>query len=168
MIDAPLAPKTASAMALGRAREGARALPAIRAGIAAGVIGLLLLQLAGAVVYDESPWKLLRMVAALARGPQALEPDDEFDAGLVSLGLFLFLSLSVLYSLALAALLADAPRRFAPALGIAFGLGLYAVNFHGFTALFPWFVPYRTPDVVLVHAIFGFAAARGLSLFRRR
>ena len=30
------------------------------------------------------------------------------------------------------------------------------------------FVPYRTPDVVLVHAIFGFAAARGLSLFRRR
>jgi len=120
------------------------------------------------VIYDESPWKLMRMFAALARGPAALEREDEFDAALVAMGALLYFSLSVLYSLALSALAAEVPRRLAPALGVAFGLALYVANFHGFTALFPWFVPYRTLDTVLAHGLFGLLAARGLSHFRRR
>lgn len=150
------------------ARPVPGALPAIQAGLVAGALALLVLQLAGIAIYDESPWKLMRMFAAIARGPAALEPEDEFDAGVVALGTLLFFSLSVLYSLALATLAADLPRRVLPALGIAFGLALYVANFHGFTALFPWFVPYRTFDTILAHAIFGVAAARGLSHFRRR
>lgn len=166
MIDAPFHSKTAGLLREGAARGKPRALPSIQAGLAAGALALFLLQFAGVMIYDESPWKLLRMVAALARGPAALEPEDEFDAGLVALGALLFFALSVLYALALAALVAEAPGL-APAIGIAFGLALYVANFHGFTALFPWFVPYRTADTLLVHALFGFAAARGLSLFRR-
>jgi len=126
------------------------------------------MQFFGIVVYDESPWKLPRMLAAMARGPSVLQPEDEFDAALIALGATLFLAIALLYSLALACVLSEAPRRWAPALGIAFGVALYVANFHGFTAIFPWFVPYRTLDTVLVHAIFGFAAARGYSLFRRR
>jgi len=167
-MDAPLSRKTATTMDVGTARRGPRALPAIQAGLFAGAAALLLLQVAGVVVYDESPWKLMRMFAALARGPAALEPEDEFDAALVAMGALLYFSLSVLYSLALSALAAEVPRRLAPALGVAFGLALYVANFHGFTALFPWFVPYRTLDTVLAHGLFGFLAARGLSHFRRR
>lgn len=168
MVDAQVIRKATPPARSATARAALRALPAIQAGLAAGVIALLLLQFVGIAIYDESPWKLMRMLAALARGPAVLEPEDEFDAGLVALGTFLFLSLSVLYSLALAALVSEAPRRSAAAIGIAFGLTLYVANFHAFTALFPWFIPYRTFDTMLVHAIFGFAAVGGLSLFRRR
>lgn len=150
------------------ARRRLRPGPAIQAGLAAGIVALLLMQFFGIVVYDESPWRFPRMLAAMARGPSALQPEDEFDAGLVALGATLFLAICVLYSLALSGLLEESPRRFAPALGIAFGLALYVANFHGLTAIFPWLVAYRTLDTVLVHAFFGFAAARGYSLLRRR
>ena len=96
MMDAHLSRKTAAAMNVGTARRGPRALPAIRAGLFAGAVAFLVMQLAGIAIYDESPWKLMRMFAALARGPAALEPEDDFDAGLVALGALLFFSLSAL------------------------------------------------------------------------
>src|SRR5689334_11244425 len=87
-MDAPLSRKTSTAIAAAAPRRTPRALPAIQAGLFAGAIALLLLQFAGIVIYDESPWNLMRLFAALARGPAALEPEDEFDAGLVALGAF--------------------------------------------------------------------------------
>ena len=95
-MDAPFTRKTDIAMNASAAPRLPPALPVIQAGLAAGAIALLLLQFAGVVIYEESPWKLMRMFAALARGPAALEPEDEFDAGLVALGAVLFFSLSAL------------------------------------------------------------------------
>jgi hypothetical protein len=106
------------------------------------------------------------MVAALARGPGALEPDDEFDLAIVAIGLTLFYALSMLYGLALAWILTEAPRRHAGLLGIAFGVALYFANFHGFTAIFPWFAEYRTVDTFVAHALYGLLLARGYCAFR--
>ena len=36
-----------------------------------------------------------------------------------------------------------------------FGLVIYVVNFHGFTAVFPWFADARGWIAVFSHAVFG-------------
>jgi hypothetical protein len=125
----------------------------------AGTASLLLMIAIGTLAYDESPWKLPRMMAALLRGPAALAPEDEFDAGLVALGFGMHYMLSLVYTLALAGLLHELPRESAPLAGLLFGLLLYAANLHGFTQWFPWFAPMRTPDTLVAHAVFGFLAA---------
>jgi hypothetical protein len=154
----------AAARSLARARPSAAA--ALQASLFAATAMLFALQFIGIVAYDESPWKLLRMVAALARGPGALQPDDEFDFVTAATGLTLFYAIATLYGLALACILTDSPRRYASLIGTAFGLALYFANFHGFTALFPWFAEYRTVDTVLAHALFGLLLARAYCAFR--
>jgi hypothetical protein len=159
---------TKSAAAATRRRSWVLPSPraALQASLFAGTVLLLMMQFIGTIAYDESPWKLLRMVAALARGPGALDPDDEFDFAIVATGLALFYALSMLYGLALACILTDSPRRHASLIGIAFGIALYGANFHGFTAMFPWFAAYRTVDTVVAHAFFGLLLARGYCAFR--
>jgi hypothetical protein len=95
-----------------------------------------------------------------------LQPDDEFEFVAVATGFILFYAIATLYGLALACILTDSPRRYASLIGIVFGLALYAANFHGFTALFPWFAEYRTVDTVLAHVVFGLLLARAYSAFR--
>lgn len=141
-------------------RAGPSAAAALQAGLFAGTAVLVVLQVLAVVAYDESPWKLVRMMAALARGPEALEPADEFDATLVATGLALHYALATLYALALACILTDTPRRHASVVGIAFGVALYFGNLHGFTALFPWFAEMRTVDTLVAFAFFGFLLAR--------
>lgn len=147
-----------------RARPSAAA--ALQAGLFAGTAVLIVLEVLSVVGYDESPWKLLRMIAALARGPQALEPSDEFDAAVVATGLFLHYALALLYGLALACVLTDTPRRHANLLGVAFGVALYYGNLHGFTSIFPWFSEMRTVDTLVAYALFGFLLARSYVAFR--
>ena len=160
--------KTHAMRAARISRRRPQPIAALKAGLAAGAVALLLLQFIGVVIYDESPWKLMRMVAAMARGPEALEPDDEFDAAIAGIGALLFFALSMLYALALSPFAAEWPRRLAPAFGMACGAALYYVNFHVFTAVFPWFASYRTVDTFLVHVIFALALVRGYRAFRHR
>jgi len=137
------------------------ATAALEAGLAGAVIALALLQFFAVAIYDESPWRLMRMMAAVVRGPGALEPDDEFDAVVVASGALLHFALSLLYASALACLVSDAPRRHVALIGLAFGAALYFANFYGFTALFPWFTPHRTIDTLGVHMLFGVIVAEG-------
>ena len=150
---------------LARARPSAAA--ALQAALFAATISLVLLLFIGIVAYDESPWKFLRMVAAMVKGAAALEPDDEFDFAIVALGLGLYYALAMLYGLAAAPLLGDCPRHYANILGVAFGFALYSANFHGFTILFPWFAEFRTIDTLFAHLVFGFLLARAYCAFRR-
>ena len=158
--------RTLGAAARGFARARPSAAAALQAALFAGTVLLLVLQFMAVVVYDESPWKLLRMFAAMARGRGALEPDDEFDFALVAIGLILFYALSMLYGLAAACLLTESPRRNASIIGIAFGLALYGANFYGFTALFPWFAGNRTIDTLIAHGLYGLLLARAYCAFR--
>lgn len=148
-----------------RVRPGALArrpdvAAAIWAGSFAGAFMLLALVFVAVTIYDESPWKLPRMIAATIRGPAALQPADEFDIVLVGLGIGLHFALSLLYAFALLGLIADVKRWTAPYLGLAFGVALYFVNLYGFTQLFPWFSELRTADTLAAHALFGLLVAR--------
>jgi len=164
MLEVNVAPRTVAARA---ARPARRALgfpsasAAIAAGLVAGAVALLLLEFLAISIYDESPWKIFRMMAAMVRGREALDPSDEFDAGLVAIGLALHFAFAMLYSLALACLIADVPRAYAGLAGALFGIALYYANFYGFATLFPWFTSHRTVDTLLVHAVFGALVARG-------
>jgi len=148
-------------------RRRPSALAALEAGLLGAAIAFAVQQAFAVFIYDESFWNFFRMIAAMVRGPGALEPDDEFDAALFAIGLVLYVSLALLYSLALSALVADTPRRFAGIMGLAFGIALYYANFYGFTVLFPWFVSHRTVDTFLVHALFGVVVAKSYWMFRR-
>jgi hypothetical protein len=154
----------AAERALARVRPDAAA--ALQAALFAATVSLAVLLFIGIVGYDESPWKFLRMVAAMVKGAAALEPDDEFDFAIVALGLALYYALAMLYGLAAAPLLGDCPRQYANVVGLALGLALYSVNFHGFTLLFPWFAEFRTVDTLFAHLVFGFLLARAYCAFR--
>ena len=154
----------AATRGLARARPNAAA--ALQAALFAATVSLVVLVFVGIVAYDESPWKFLRMVAAMAKGGGALEPDDEFDFAIVALGLALYYALAMLYGLAAAPLLGDCPRRYANVIGLAFGFALYSANFHGFTVLFPWFAEFRTVDTLFANLIFGFLLARAYCAFK--
>ena len=143
------------------------ALAALIAGLAAGALLFALLQVFAMSVFDEPFWRLPRMIAAMVRGPAAIEPDDEFDGMLVLIAAALWTSLSLLCSLALAYLLTDIPRSYAAWTGLAFGAALYFASFYGFTTLFPWFASYRTLDTFVAHILSGAAAALVYTATRR-
>ena len=148
------------------AAKGPGVAAALAAGLVAGTVALLLWQWIAMLAYDESPWKLPRMMAALVAGPGVLEDDGTFGAP-VALGLALHFMLSLLYVLALAGVLAGLRREHAPIVGLLFGLALYAANLHAFTPLFPWFAQMRTLDTFVVHAVFGMFAASAYCEFSR-
>ena len=162
---------TISRAAIARRARAGRRLPsasaAIAAGLVAGAVTLLFLEFFAVSVYDESLWQVLRMMAAMVRGPAALEPADEFDAAVVGLGLALHFSFAILYSLALASLVNDLPPAYAPLAGAIFGVALYYANFYGFANLFPWFITHRTVDTLAAHALFGALVAQGYWQFKR-
>ena len=138
---------------------------AMLAGITAGFVALALTEFIALTIYDESAWQIFRMMAAMVRGAAALEPADEYDAGIVAIGLALHFGLAVLYALALSCVVAELPHAYAGLAGVLFGIALYYANFYGFAALFPWFISHRTVDTLAAHAVFGFLVARGYWLF---
>jgi hypothetical protein len=149
-----------------RADSGPRVTAALAAGIVAGTAAIMLMEWIGMLAYDESPWKLPRMIAALLAGPGALADEASFGAP-VLLGFALHYALSLLYALALAGVLAGLRREYAPIVGALFGIALYATNLHGFTHLFPWFAEMRTLDTFVAHAVFGVVAAGAYCEFSR-
>lgn len=158
--------RTLEAAARGLVRAGPNAVAGLQAALFAATVSLVVLVFIGIVAYDESPWKFLRMVAAMVKGRGALEPDDEFDFAIIMIGLTLYYALAMLYGLAAAPLLGDCPRHYANILGVVFGFALYSANFHGFTVLFPWFAEFRTIDTLFAHLVFGFLLARAYCAFR--
>src|SRR5258706_12438389 len=56
------------------------ALAALEAGLAGAVVALALLQFFAVAIYEESPWRLMRMMAAVVSGPGAHMHVAEFFA----------------------------------------------------------------------------------------
>jgi hypothetical protein len=129
------------------------------AGMFAGMLALAAMLMLSTLVYDESVWKLPRMVAAVVAGRGALQPDDEFSFTLIGIAVVVHFALALLYSLALATFVKDMPEAAAPWIGMTFGVALYFGNLYGFTQIFPWFAELRTLDTLAAHVVFGIIAA---------
>jgi hypothetical protein len=132
---------------------------AIIASLVAGSVVLIAWIACSTTIYDEPAWKLPRMMAAVAAGPSALEPQDEPDVALVATGFALHYLLALGFGAVLAALIRPVRDGVVAWVGAAFGLALYVGNLHGMTAFFPWFSPLRTVDTVAAHVLFGILAA---------
>lgn len=129
------------------------------AGIAGGglflALELLLLPRTNAI----EPWEFIRMVAAIVLGPSALTvlEGQEFFAFVMAMTLHFSLSLVYMHLVSIATY--RRTRAQACGFGLLFGIGLYLVNFHAFTGLFPWFVAARGWASLLSNAAFGLFSA---------
>jgi hypothetical protein len=130
---------------------------AIKASIIAGLVFLILELVLVATVGGDSPWAPVRMIGAIALGEEVLPPPATFDLVIFIAATVVHLILTVLYGI-IFALVADragwGPGAAAIA-GAVFGLILYAVNFYGFTAMFPWFAMARNEISIFAHAVYG-------------
>jgi hypothetical protein len=130
---------------------------AFGAAIGAGLVFILLEMAMVRLFQDESPWAPPRMIAAIGMGEGVLPPPATFDAGIVAVAMVIHFALSVV----IAFILASGIARFAlgatasVAGGALFGLLVYLVDFHGFTAVFPWFAMARGPISIFAHIVFG-------------
>lgn len=133
---------------------------ALWAGFAAGVVFMALEMALVALMMGESPWAPPRMIAAIGMGDGVLPPPATFDPAIFAVAMAIHFALAI----ALAMLLGWGISRFAVGIvasivgGAIFGLAVYYVNFHGFTALFPWFAMARGPIGIFAHAVFGAVA----------
>ena len=140
------------------------------AGLIAGAVFLMLEMLMVWAFMSESPWAPPRMIAAMVLGegilPQPNAPAT-FGFGIVMTALIIHFVLAAGYGLIGGALAHRFGFGGAIAVGVAFGLALYLINFYLIAAvLFPWFAMARNWISVFAHIVFG--AVLGLAYVRMR
>ncbi|WP_322024798.1 sodium:proline symporter [Burkholderia sp. BCC1977] len=139
---------------------------AFGAALGSTVVELLLWPIAG----DDAIHNLLRdarLTAALVMGRSVLGASAGFDPTIMGVATLVHAALSLAYAAVLARMVRNLSRGAALLAGGAFGLGLYGVNLHAFTALFPWFVPVRGAITLVAHVVFGVTAAGVYCMVRR-
>ena len=130
-----------------------------RAGIIAGLVFLILEMVMVPLFLGGSMWGPPRMIAGIAMGSEVVPPPATFDALIVLVALVVHFALAGLYGVVLSLFIGRMTTGTAVVAGGVFGLGLYIVNFSGFTMLFPWFAMARTWVTVVTHLVFGGVAA---------
>ena len=137
------------------------------AGLVAG-IAFLMIEMAMLAMMGQSPWGPPRMMGAIVLGRAALTPPDTFDMVVVGVAMMLHLMLSVMYAFVFALVagrLALLPSLLA---GAVFGAVIYAINFYGFTGVFPWFAMARGMGSIVGHVAFGVILALVYKLSARQ
>jgi len=130
---------------------------AIKASIIAGLTFLILELGLVATVGGESLWGSPRMIGAIVLGEDVLPPPATFDLVSFIAALVVHFALAIIYGVIFAFVADKAAWTLGVAsiVGLIFGLAIYAVNFYGFTALFPWFAMARNGISIFAHAMFG-------------
>ena len=130
---------------------------AIKAGLLAGIVFMMLEMALVALIMGESPWAPPRMIAAIGLGDGVLPPPATFDLTVFLVAMAIHLVLAVILALIFAAIVAKTRwSAGATALaGLAFGLVVYVVNFYVMTSVFPWFAMARNGISIFSHAMFG-------------
>jgi len=147
---------------------------AIWAGVAAGILSSVVEVLLWVVLTNQFPAALfrdVRLTAAMVMGPRALPPPIGFNLWYMAVATLIHSALSVIYGLAVAALVTGRGPRTALLMGALFGAALYGINLYGFTLIFPWFAQARDWVTLTAHLAFGITAAgtyRYLALTARR
>lgn len=132
---------------------------AVLSGIIAGMVFLMFEMVMVPMVLGDSVWAPVRMMAAIIMGKGVLPPPATFEFGIFLVALMLHMTLSVIYSSILGWAISKMSMGTSVLTGLVFGLGLYIVNFYGFTAIFDWFAMARNWVSILAHLIFGLTAA---------
>ena len=132
------------------------------AGFAAGALLMITEMIWSTFAQGASPWTLPRMIAAIAMGPSALHSDD-FSVQVLAVALSIHYVLGVAFGMLLAAIIApfhlDTSLGLALLAGAVFGVAAYGVNFYGMVHAFTWFKELRGAGMLVLHVIFGTAAA---------
>ncbi|MDQ3025886.1 MAG: hypothetical protein M3R58_05215 [Pseudomonadota bacterium] len=130
------------------------------AGVIAGLAFVMIEMLGVMLLQGESPWGPPRMIAAMALGPGILEGPAAFNFKYLMTAMMIHIPMSVAYGLFLAWAVHRMQIVAALAVGLAFGIAIYLVNFYPIAdALFPWFAKARGMLSVVAHAMFGIIAA---------
>jgi hypothetical protein len=130
-----------------------------RAGLVAGTVFLVVEMIVVPLALGGSMWRLLRMMAGIAMGSEVVAPPETFDPLIVLVALVVHFALSAFYGMVLALFIRGMSAGTALVAGAGFGVALYAINFYGFTLLFPWFATARTWVTLVTHIVFGLVAA---------
>lgn len=134
---------------------------AIRAGLLAGLVFVILEMILVGTVGGGSPWGPPRMMAAIGMGKEVLPPPPTFDLAIFIVGMIVHFVLSVILALVFCwiATRMHLSRTMFILAGAVFGLVVYVVNFYGFTAIFPWFAMARNWITIFAHIVFGVVLA---------
>ncbi|WP_096476340.1 sodium:proline symporter [Burkholderia stabilis] len=131
---------------------------AFGAAVGSTVIELLLWSISG----DDAIRNLFRdarLTAAIVMGRSVLGPSAGFDPIVMGVATLVHAALSLAYAAVLAKVVRNMSPGAALLAGGAFGLILYGINLHAFTAIFPWFIPVRGAITLVAHLVFGVTAA---------
>jgi hypothetical protein len=133
------------------------------AGFVAGAVLMVVELLWSATVSGgDSPWRLLRMVAAIVMGPDTLQA-SHFSIGVTAVALITHYVLGVAFAMVLGIVIAgfhyETSAGMMETLGAVFGFGLYLFNFHGMSLFFPWMAELRSWSTLIAHLVFGMVAA---------
>lgn len=128
------------------------------AGFVGGIALIALQSLLLPLSTEGSHGDAVRMISGIATGVPIV-PEQGFRALVVLGAAAIHLPLSLLYARLLCGIVHRWHPGAAVAFGALFGAALYAVNYHGFTALFPWFAAARGWGTIAAHVAFGAIAA---------
>ena len=143
---------------------------ALYAGIAAGIIATMAQIILWWVFSGSLPgimFRDARLAAAIVLGPEILPMQVAFDWPAMIVATMIHFSLSVIYSMILAAFIVRRDLAISIFVGVEFGFILFGVNMYGFTLIFPWFEEARNWVTLAAHVVFGIVAAstyRALSM----
>ncbi|WP_339913650.1 hypothetical protein [uncultured Brevundimonas sp.] len=130
----------------------------LKAGALAGVIAgatFMMMEMGLVAMAGQSPWGPPRMIAAIVMGPGVLPPPATFDLTILMAAMGVHFMLSIVIGVVFAMVAHRFGLLKALLAGAAVGLGLYVVNFYGFTAFFPWFAMARNAISIVSHIAFG-------------
>jgi hypothetical protein len=130
----------------------------LKAGALAGLIAavvFMMMEMGLVALTGDSPWGPPRMIAAIAMGEGVLPPPATFDLTVFMTAMAIHLLLSVVIGVAFAFAVRSLGLVMTLLAGAVLGLGLYVVNFYGFTEIFPWFAMARNAISIVSHIAFG-------------
>jgi hypothetical protein len=96
-----------------------------------------------------------RLLAAIVMGSTVAPPPAPFDLATFIVAMIVHFIMAAVFAIVLAWIIDRLTASAAIAVGLVFGLALYLVNFHLWTAVFPWFAMARNWVTVFNHVLFG-------------
>jgi hypothetical protein len=135
---------------------------ALLAGLIAGVV-FMIMEMTLVALAGMGFWAPPRMIAAMVLGRGVLPPPATFEPGVMMVAMAIHFVLSIAYALIFAWIVSRwiLHTYMVIIAGTVFGLGLYVINFYGFTVLFPWFAEARNWISIVSHLAFGAVLAFG-------